>query len=239
MDAYHIFVCGRTRTGKTSWAIQEAVRRHKDERQGVLFFNTDEMELAYGIKAWKVFTPRAIIEAVLNGEFVNYVPAANLVVAYCEACVLTGMIMGLPKSKQVAMTLIWDEAQELAPEHKPDSPLISLARRGAKRGISCIFTSQRPANVAKSVISQCAKHVIFKLAWEGAYFSAHGLPRNEILARLERATDHGYVIYDGAKLEGPFSWELDCKIFRHKLCVPSRGIDTQSLASDRVSAEVS
>ena len=63
--------------------------------------------------------------------------------------------------------LLVEEADKFAPQaHRVTGMLEELAVRGRKRGIGLLIISQRPANIDKNILAQCAYGLIGKLAIE-------------------------------------------------------------------------
>lgn len=63
--------------------------------------------------------------------------------------------------------VIVEEADKFAPQmHRVANMIEEIAVRGRKRGIGLLIVSQRPANVNKNVLAQCAYGLIGKLAIE-------------------------------------------------------------------------
>lgn len=81
--------------------------------------------------------------------------------------------MDLQTKLKKAYLLIVEEADEFAPERgtfKLQASLrsiINVAKKGRKRGIGIILTTQRPAFVSKMVISQCRNKIIGHTEWTG------------------------------------------------------------------------
>jgi hypothetical protein len=79
--------------------------------------------------------------------------------------------LALETAKRKPYLAIFEEADELAPEHNFAKSLCGpainrLAKKGRKRGIGIVIVTQRPASVAKGVISQCRNKLIGQLDWD-------------------------------------------------------------------------
>lgn len=79
--------------------------------------------------------------------------------------------LSLETLKRKPYLVILEEADELAPEHNFARSLCGpaikkLAKKGRKRGVGIIVTTQRPASVEKGVISQCRNKLIGQLDWD-------------------------------------------------------------------------
>jgi hypothetical protein len=80
--------------------------------------------------------------------------------------------------------LILEEADRFAPQVGEKLQIIDeVARRGRKRGLGLMLCTQRPADVDKSVLSQCANQLIGKLVIRNdlqsvsQFFPSRGLPK--------------------------------------------------------------
>ena len=80
--------------------------------------------------------------------------------------------MELETKLKKSYLIIVEEADEFCPEKgvfKSESlhSLINVAKKGRKRGIGLIISTQRPAYVSKMVISQCRNKLIGRTEWTG------------------------------------------------------------------------
>ena len=196
----HVFCCGRTRSGKTTWARAYAARWPGP----VLFVNTQEERMPRGwTSAGPEHSIRVLVRALRAGDRVDYVPSAEDVTARAElGCLVDLLFRRAPWSPPVLLAV--DETHVYAPQSPTPSPLHRIARRGLRWGIVGLWISQRPANVSKDLVTQCARHIIFQTSWEGGYFSDHGIPAEEVSRLLSAGGDYSYVVWDGAQLTGPF-----------------------------------
>lgn len=201
MWAGHEFVCGRTGSGKSVYAVKRGLAHAGP----CLYIDPQEQD---DLPArWPRTGSQNMISQILSlarRGGVVYVPDRRLKEAQREIRGLIGCLFaGRPWSPP--LLLIVDEAQVFAPEGGADSPLTWIALRGRRWGVQGLFVSQRPAEVDKSVVTQCARHVVFQTAFEGPYFQRYGLPADDIRSRLSPPTpDHSYVVWDGVALTGPF-----------------------------------
>jgi hypothetical protein len=79
--------------------------------------------------------------------------------------------LALETAKRKPYLAIFEEADELAPEHNFARSLCGpaikkVAKKGRKRGVGMIVVTQRPASVEKGVISQCRNKLIGQLDWD-------------------------------------------------------------------------
>jgi DNA helicase HerA-like ATPase len=80
---------------------------------------------------------------------------------------------------------------------------IEAATRGRKRGIRCIFITQRPALANKTLYTQAKEQYIFYLpASEKEYLKNKGLNYEKCLDMWTTLGDYSYIYYDGFKYEG-------------------------------------
>jgi hypothetical protein len=85
-------------------------------------------------------------------------------------------------AKRKPYLAILEECDEIAPEHNFAKSLcgpaiMKLAKKGRKRGCGMLVVTQRPAAVAKSIISQCRNKLIGQLDWD---------PDREVVHRFAR-----------------------------------------------------
>jgi len=87
-------------------------------------------------------------------------------------------------NRRTPYLLILEEADRFAPQVGEKLQIIDeVARRGRKRGLGLMLCTQRPAEVDKSVLSQCANQLIGKLIIRNdlqsvsQFFPSHGLPK--------------------------------------------------------------
>lgn len=195
----HIFISGQTRSGKTYFA-----GRALAELPGpVVFINLQEEDLParfLTIKSEKISTDQ-LIQAVKDGVKIDLrLPfdqqKSNLVTAHIiNSC----MAAGFSEKRPVYIAL--DECHLL--KDRGLEKAIEAATRGLKRGVRCVFITQRPALSSKTLYTQAAEQYIFYLASsEKEYLRNKGLDYDQCLEHWTNLGQHSYIYYDGFKLEG-------------------------------------
>ncbi len=167
-------------------------------------------------------TAREVIAAARAGGVV-YVPSWDdkkgraevvlLVAEVVEAARRAGAAAGRAKHSWL---IVCDEAQAYAPEGGAAGGLHLIARQGLRWGVQGVFISQRPADIAKAVISQAVRHYIFEPGAYGApYFDKYGIPGEEVRRLLDLGREQfagraaggagpwPFVIWEGGRLKGP------------------------------------
>jgi len=195
----HVFVSGQTRSGKTYWTA----RALEQLSRPVVFFNLQEEALPRKFITidYKDITGPQLVESLRKRMKVDlYLPesvaAANNVMAY-----VTDLLMKAGFSEQSPVYLAFDECHLL--KGRGLELAIQAATRGLKRGVRCIFITQRPALCNKTLYTQSAEQVLFYLASsEKEYLRNKGLDYDECQAEWEKLGKYSYLYYDGFKLEG-------------------------------------
>jgi type II secretory pathway predicted ATPase ExeA len=195
----HVFISGQTRSGKTYFA-----GRALAELPGpVVFINLQEEDLParfLTINSEKIATDQ-LIGAVKDGLKIDLrLPfdqqKSNLVTAHIiNSC----MAAGFSEKRPVYIAL--DECHLL--KDRGLEKAIEAATRGLKRGVRCVFITQRPALSSKTLYTQSSEQYIFYLASsEKEYLRNKGLDYDTCLDHWTRLGQHSYIYYDGFKLEG-------------------------------------
>lgn len=195
----HVFISGQTRSGKTYFA-----GRALAELPGpVVFINLQEEDLParfLTIKSEKISTDQ-LIQAVKDGVKIDLrLPfdqqKSNLVTAHIiNSC----MAAGFSEKRPVYIAL--DECHLL--KDRGLEKAIEAATRGLKRGVRCVFITQRPALSSKTLYTQSSEQYIFYLASsEKEYLRNKGLDYDICLEHWTKNGQHSYIYYDGFKLEG-------------------------------------
>lgn len=201
----HECVTGMTRSGKSYYAARLG-RRHAGP---LLVIDPQDTPGWPWPRATGANVAADVIDQARNGGVV-YVPDWNDKHGRAEVTYLLAEVMEYAKAHGAgagrgnhAWLVICDEAHIYAPEGGPPGGLHLLARRGLRWGVSAMFVSQRPADVAKAVISQAARHVIFEPGpFGGPYFEKYGIPADEV----RRLLDEGRQKYAGKAAGGAGPW---------------------------------
>jgi len=203
----HEAVLGRTRSGKTYYAAWRAdqFRRTVGGAQ-VIFFDTKGTggQGAGSVPGqWVMFDRRYALRDMEGDPLVWYVPSADQKVAQTELEVLTQYAMQMRDQPTVVVV---DEAQVWAGSGQRSGPVQKVARQGAgEPQVMGIFTAQRPADLAKGVLTQCERVVVFRIddIWESSYWER--VVSQDVLKQVQRGTQkrHHYVVLEGGEVSDP------------------------------------
>lgn len=178
-----IFIGGGTREGKGVIGAQ----LHAECRQLRIFFNIEHQEDIPGVRCESVEDLRGALAG--GATQIDYRPGLDEEASFAELQQylfdLGEQLGGDPSSSEygprgegITMTLLVDEAQEIANGDKKKGPLIRCIKRGAKRGIKTVPLSQAPQEVANAALRQMEFHVWMgkPSSFSSGYFDNYGLP---------------------------------------------------------------
>lgn len=195
----HVFVCGQTRSGKTYFTS----RALEEINRPVLFFNVQDEELPnkfITINHDEV-SAKQILDALKSGVKLDLrmplsIEKTNVIIEF-----LTMKLMGAGYSEKKPMYLVFDECHLL--DKGGRRAAIQAATRGLKRGVRCIFITQRPALCNKTLYTQSAEQYIFYVAAsEREYLKNKGINYEYCLNEWGKLGKYSYIFYDGFQLEG-------------------------------------
>ena len=195
----HVFVSGQTRSGKTYWTS----RALEQLSRPVLFFNLQDETLPRKFVTINQadITGPDLVESLRKGMKIDLrLPDSMVRINDVEAYVTQKlMVAGFSESSPVYLAfddchLLKDRGLEMA---------IQAATRGLKRGVRCLFITQRPALCNKTLYTQSAEQVLFYIAAsEKEYLRNKGLDYEECKQHWESLGKYSYLYYDGFTLEG-------------------------------------
>jgi len=202
-----------TRSGKSYYAAGRA----GTHAGPVLVIDPQDSECWPFGRAHPENTVAEVLDAAAAGGVV-FVPSWDDRLGRAEVALLVAEVLARSGRRPGRPWLVVaDEAQEYGREGGPPGGLHLLARRGLRHRVAGVFVSQRPADVAKSILAQCATHVIFEPGNFGRpYFEKYGIDADEagrLLAlgrrrfRLRAHSGAGpwpFVKWDTGGLSGPF-----------------------------------
>lgn len=195
----HVFVSGQTRSGKTYWTARALEQLDRP----VVFFNLQEEVLPrkfVTIDQGDITGPD-LVESLRKGMKIDlYLPPSAAGRNYVQGYV-TDLLMKAGFSEQSPVYLAFDECHLLKDRGLDMS--IEAATRGLKRGVRCIFITQRPALCNKTLYTQSAEQILFYLAAsEKEYLRNKGLDYEACKQQWETLGKYSYLYYDGFTLEG-------------------------------------
>ena len=219
MALEHESISGMTRSGKSYGAAARG-RRHTGP---LLVIDPQDSPCWPWPRADRYNSAAEVIESGRRGGVV-YVPAWNDRQGRAEVALLVAEVFEAAKRAGAqagragrAWLVICDEAQVYAPEGGAPGGLHYIARQGLRWGVQGVFVSQRPADIAKSVLSQAVRHYIYEPGEFGApYFERYGIPGEEVRRLLSdgrqkfaaRAAGGAgpwpYVVWEKGRLSGPY-----------------------------------
>ena len=193
----HIFVCGITQSGKSYF-----VKRALDELPGaVLYMNIQDEDVPP--RFVPVFADNIdydmLRELLGKGLKIDlHFSDANKAYTFAAGYVLNRLISdNFNPSRPVYVAI--DECHIL----RGYSLLAAknAATMGLKKGVRCIFITQRPANSDKTLYTQASEQYIFYCApSEKAYFKGKGLDYDECVPLWGDPHAHNYIFYNGYEL---------------------------------------
>ncbi|MFV0516771.1 MAG: AAA family ATPase [Aminipila sp.] len=195
----HIFVCGQTRSGKTYFTARALEQLHRP----VLFFNVQDEDLPKSFITIKYneVTTSQLMEALRSGAKIDLrlpldIEQTNTLISH-----IIMKLMGAGYSEKAPIYVVIDECHLLKNNGKESA--IQSATRGLKRGVRCIFITQRPALCDKTLYTQSAEQYIFYVASsEKEYLKNKGLDYDKCKKDWEKLGEYSYMFYDGFILEG-------------------------------------
>lgn len=195
----HVFISGQTRSGKTYFA-GKALEQIPDP---VLFVNLQEEDLPARFIEGKAedLNTGQLLDLLKHGAKIDLrlpfnAAQANNIIGHLISKL---MVAKFSESRPVYVAL--DEAHLL--KDRGLDKAIEAATRGLKRGVRCVFITQRPALCSKTLYTQSSEQYIFYLASsEKEYLRNKGLDYDTCLSHWEKNGQYSYIYYDGFVLEG-------------------------------------
>lgn len=153
---------------------------------------------------WPIADRRHRVQDVMRGlpGGVCYVPHWEVKVARAEVDLLIQQAFSRAPWDP-ALLVVVDEAWRVAYEGGPPGQVHRLAWEGRAAGIQGLIISQRPADVSKDVVTQCARQYIFATSMEGPYFQRYGIDHAAVEALLQQGGQYSYVVYESGVIQGP------------------------------------
>jgi DNA helicase HerA-like ATPase len=193
----HTTVVGMTQSGKTT-AVHRSAERMS---QGVLFFNTQQIEVSNKwVDADGSDDEKVLIKALRKGEKINFLPSRDN--RWKQLKAIIRLLYDASERSLMDIYIVVDEIH-LADKEALKS-CIELATTGIRWGLHGIFISQRPALVDNTIMNQSMQFIFLKTTLEKRYMEGYGLPYEHIKSGLESGGQYSYMVYDFHSLEGPF-----------------------------------
>lgn len=196
----HVFICGVTRSGKTYFSAKAL----SSAPAPVIFFNLQDEELPknfFKIHSSKMQSSTEVIDYLKNGLKVDLRLPLEPIRANAIIGNLVAKLMGAGFTERNPVYVVFDEAHLLS--HYGKQKAIEAATRGLKRGIRCIFITQRPANCNKTLYTQSIEHYLFKMGRaEKEYLKNKGIDYKTMEDMWVKNGKYSYVEFDGINLIG-------------------------------------
>jgi DNA helicase HerA-like ATPase len=195
----HVFISGQTRSGKTFFA-GKALEQIPDP---VLFVNLQEEDLPDRFIEGKAedLNTGQLLDLLKHGAKIDLRLPFNGAQANNIIGHLISKLMAAKFSESRPVYVALDEAHLL--KDRGLDKAIEAATRGLKRGVRCVFITQRPALCSKTLYTQSSEQYIFYLASsEKEYLRNKGLDYDTCLSHWEKNGQYSYIYYDGFVLEG-------------------------------------
>lgn len=193
----HITVVGMTQSGKTT-AVTKSIEQVKE---GVLFFNTQEIEFSSKyVEVTGADDMDMIVKALRKGEKLNFIP--NPETRWKQLVIIIKRLFLASRASLLNIYIVVDEVHLSSKEGL--AACIELATTGIRWGLRAIYISQRPALVDNTLMNQSMKFVFLKTTLEKKYLESYGLPYEEIKDKLISGGQYAYVVYDFETVQGAF-----------------------------------
>lgn len=191
----HVFIQGLTGSGK-SYMMKDV---YENTTLTGIYFNSEDED----VEGYETGNAGQIAYLLSRGHRkINFVPNPDADAANAQLEEIRQQLFNIgdklrEKRGQMAADtwnlLFIDEASDIAPKGKPGIPLITIVKRGRKRGVRAVIASQRPAEVHHTVLTQCKVHIVFNMGnYERGYFKRVNIPIEEFEDWIAR--EHHYVI---------------------------------------------
>lgn len=195
LENTHTTVIGRTQSGKT-WAVNRIL---KNQRRGVLFFNTQLEELPGYIVIDCKTKFIQIRELLKKGYKLSYNPDTKLEIQAQEISFLIEQLFENGNFNKINnIFIVIDEVHLFTKEGL--SQVHRIATGGIKYGLNGIFLSQRPAQISNVLMTQSSNMVIFFVNMESKYFRNYEIPIEEILRNILTNGQYSFCSYDFVKI---------------------------------------
>lgn len=197
-DKEHTTVLGITRHGKT-YATVKTLEKVKG---AVFFWNVQEESVKGFIKADKTNNIEQIQNALKSGKKINYIPSGDLELD----SKIFGKLSTLFLQNGVRCMMVVDEVHlfDMTKDKNGKNACRRLATTGLRRGLPCVFISQRPALIDNTLVTQSTNHILFALGDSDTnYLKNMGLP----VEKIKQATGQEKYIfchYDLKDVKGGF-----------------------------------
>lgn len=195
----HIFGSGQTGSGKSHFFMQGIARINHP----AIYLNIEDEKLPE--KFIRIQSDDAdmsqVIDALKHGAKFDLRMPINLARSNAITGYVIDRLMQTGFTEKNPCYIIIDECHLL--EGFGLKKAVEAATRGRKRGIRCVFITQRPALANKTLYTQAKEQYIFYLpASEKEYLKNKGLNYEKCLETWTSLGEYSYIYYDGFNYEG-------------------------------------
>ncbi len=202
-DGSHMCVFGRTRSGKThyvKWLLA-------NEKRYIVFDPDEEFNGSGIVKVHTLPDLKEVLNDCCGGNFrIAFIPTghddAEVLHSVSETIFqLQSVMIDSPKFSAQNITFVVDEMADTVPNANSSKypGFLKLARRGAKRGVSIIGISQRPADVATKFRSQAATMVSFAFSAPHDFQAVMDVTRGEGAEILSSLKPYHSLVWSNEK----------------------------------------
>jgi hypothetical protein len=197
-DDDHISIMGQTRSGKTTGALRSLEKL----KQGVLFFNTQQIEFPkVWIKANKENEMISIVGALRQGKKVVYNPSREY--RQQEIAILIRKLYEASEGQLLDIFLVVDEVHLFTKQALTSCE--EVATTGIRWGIKMVSISQRPAKISNTILTQSTRFIFYEISsMERNYLEGYRIPFQSIYDGLTAGGKYSYMVFDGRNVEGAY-----------------------------------
>lgn len=195
LSGRHVLVVGETGSGKTFFVCEVCKLL-----PSFIFINSQEERDVDKVTQIVLEDENEVIEALEDGyRKIQFIPSEDEDEAMKQVETIRLDLWAIAREMNIKdgewwINYIIDEAEIYAPLHSRTN-LQKLARRGRRYGVKSWFLTQQPQDLAKGIVNNCPRTVIFQLGtFAEPYYTRFHIPIEEEREWLAR--DHYFVVWD-------------------------------------------
>lgn len=195
----HIFICGITRSGKSTFA-QAAMA---EKKCGVLYLNIQGEALQGSfLRAYSNLVEfETVLELLRAGAKIDLVLRDTRKAYTITAGYIIDRLMDSEFSEDRPVYVVIDECHLLKGYSLEMARAVSTA--GLKKGVRCVWVSQRPALVDKTIVTQASEHYMFQIPqYDFAYLKSKGIDADACAEIWGGNLTRRYAYFNGFELRG-------------------------------------
>lgn len=192
-DAHEMEI-GLTRYGKS----YDAKVKFLAHNGPAVFFNPRKVMVAGSVGFDRNASTGQVMKALKRNEKLNYSLDPHLDQARKDIDKFVELLFERSWTMGKMVLLVFDEAQDYAPQGDIKNGLLRVARTGLGENIKANFIVQRPADISKIIVSQCEIMNFFQPGNEDMkWIEEKKYPLQDILARIDGRKYYKVVYYKG------------------------------------------